>query len=35
MPFDNFINKGGGVKSLLVDELNNSMKIEDARISKH
>jgi hypothetical protein len=31
MSFNDFIDKKGGVKSSMVEELNNSMKIEDAR----
>jgi hypothetical protein len=35
MPFDNFVDEGGGVKSSLAEESNNSMKKEDTRISEH
>jgi hypothetical protein len=35
MPFDDFIDKGSGVKSSLMEESNNSMKIEDARTLEH
>jgi hypothetical protein len=35
MPFDNFVNKGRGVKSSPAEESNNSMKIEDVRDIKH
>jgi len=33
MPFDDFINKGRGVKSSPKEESNNSMKTQDARTS--
>jgi hypothetical protein len=35
MSFDNFVNKGKGVKSSAEEESNNSMKIEDVRAKKH
>jgi hypothetical protein len=35
MPFNNFIEKGKGVKSSPKEESNNSMKIKDARTTKH
>jgi len=35
MPFDNFVDKGRGVKSSPKEELDNSMKKEDARALEH
>ncbi len=35
MSFDTFVNEGSGVKSSVAKELNNSMKIENTRASKH
>jgi hypothetical protein len=35
MPFNEFINEGGVVKSSPIEESNNSMKIKDIMASKH
>jgi hypothetical protein len=35
MPFGDSINEGKGVKSPLEEESNSSMKIKDAKASKH
>jgi hypothetical protein len=35
MPFDDFVNERGGVKSSPTKEPNNLMKIEDARTLEH
>jgi hypothetical protein len=35
MPFDNFVDEGSDVKSSPTEESDNSMKVVDARASKH